>query len=386
MLNNLQLVATDSILKIGREYLQCKHPDKVDLAIGLYQDANGNVPILPSVKQAEQQLWQKQTSKRYTPSFADARYAQLLPKVLFGVDNAMQDFAIAATPGGCGALSLIGKILETANPNAHIWMSNPTWANHKALFSFKNWQQHQYSYLVNNSLDFAAMLSSLDATKAGDIILLQGFCHNPTGLDLSEQQVDTLVNFVRKRNLFAIVDCAYTGMAKSLAEDSYMARKFLAEVPECAVTISCSKIFSLYNDRTGMLLIKSGNKDVVQSQLNAIMRCNYSISPYHGAGVVAELLTTASLYEQWQAELEQMRTNIESSRDLLITTLAKHKIVIPHLKNCNGMFALLGLTIEQCRQLRAEKHIYLLDDSRINVIGVKVHNVEYIVEAIARVR
>jgi len=385
LLEQFNKIPADPILQIGIEYVQCQNSAKIDLAIGLYQNNKGEVTILDSVKQAEHRLWQKENSKRYVPSYCDERFIELLPKTLFGIDNILANYAAAATPGGCGALSIIGQVLASTNAQSTIWMSRPTWGNHKALFLASGLQQAEYCYLNNNRLDFEQMLSDISKAKAGDVVLLQCSSHNPSGVDLTEEQIDRVLEIVLQNQLFAIIDCAYIGFGKSIAADSSLARKSLERLPECAIAISCSKIFSLYNDRCGMLLFKSKNHDAVQSHLDAILRRNYSMAPYHGPGVVGELLEDATLTNQWLQELQLMAKSIQDGREILVREFNNRNLGFEHIADNVGMFSMLGLSASQSLQLREQYFIFLLNSSRINVNGVRADNVQYIVDSIAKV-
>ena len=385
LLNKLQRIPADPILSIGREFQLSQHPKKVDLAIGLYQDDLGDVTIFPSVKAAEKQLWDKETTKRYTPSFCDKRFIELLPKVLLGVDNILENFAVVATPGGCGALALAGQVLDSCDSQVKIWMSDPSWANHKPIFQFPGWEYGKIDYIKDGVLHFEGVLQSLDRAQADEVILLQASCHNPTGIDFEESQLQQLVDIIKSKRLFPIIDCAYIGMGESIERDSKLVRLILDQVPECAVTISCSKIFSLYNERTGILLFKTENNIAIQSHLNALLRRSYSISPYHGTGIVAELLTTEHLHKKWLQELSQATAHIQRARKLLISALADNGIDFSFMANNKGMFSMLGLSQKQCQTLRQQHQIYLLDDSRINVVGIREQNIEYVVKSIVKV-
>jgi aspartate/tyrosine/aromatic aminotransferase len=382
----------DAILKLIGEHKNDPRPEKVDLGVGVYRDALGNTPILRSVKKAEQWLVASQTSKSYLGSRGDAVYCDAIQKLVFGDAAGSDRITTIQTPGGSGALRVAAELVLRANPHATMWVSVPTWNNHVPLLGQAGINLREYAYYDSgsNSLHFGEMIDALEAANAGDMVLLHGCCHNPTGMDLSVEQWLLVADLVVRKNLIPFIDIAYQGFAADLDTDAYGVRLLFGLVPEVIVTHSCSKNFGLYRDRVGALSLVSGNADtakIIDSQALSVVRTMYSIPPDHGAAVVAKILNDAELRADWLAELDEMRRRMNDMRSLLVANL---KEVAPdsdfsHITRTTGMFCYLGVSAEQVARLKEDRGIYLVDSSRINVCGITEKNVQYLAESIASV-
>jgi len=383
----------DAILKLIAEYRDDPRDEKVDLGVGVYRNADGDTPILRSVKKAEHWLVGSQVSKSYLGSRGDAVFCDAIEKLVFG-DDAVNDERIATvqSPGGSGALRVAAELILRARPDAVMWISDPTWNNHVPLLGEAGVSLRPYPYYdqENNSLCFDAMLGALADAKPGDLILLHGCCHNPTGMDLSTEQWDRVAELVAERQLVPFIDIAYQGFAGGLDEDAYGVRAMYAQVPEMIVTQSCSKNFGLYRDRVGALSLISGNAGIaraVDSQVLSVVRTMYSLPPDHGGAVVSHILNDDALRSEWLQELADMRGRLRETRKLLVDALAKaapgHDF--SHIARTTGMFCYLGISAEQVARLKADRGVYLVDSSRINVCGITTGNVRYLAESIASV-
>lgn len=393
MFETLTPKPADAILKLIGEHLNDTREEKVDLGVGVYRDASGNTPILRAVKKAEQWLVANQTSKSYLGSRGDAVYCDAIQRLAFG-DAAGGDARIATvqTPGGSAALRVAAELVLRANPDTVMWVSDPTWNNHVPLLGEVGVNLRAYPYYDtgSNSIRFEAMMEALGDSAEGDLILLHGCCHNPTGMDLSAEQWQQVTDFVEARNLIPFIDIAYQGFASDIDDDAYGVRLMYERVPEMIITHSCSKNFGLYRDRVGALSIVARDEDTarnVDSQALFVVRTMYSLPPDHGAAVVSKILNDDELRADWLAELEGMRQRLKEMRVALVAAL---KDTAPghdfsHIERTTGMFCYLGVSPEQVAQLKKDRGIYLVDSSRINVCGITEGNARYLAESIASV-
>ena len=392
MFETLEPKPADAILKLIGEHQNDSRKEKVDLGVGVYRDADGATPIFRAVKKAEQWLVDNQDSKAYLGSRGDAVYCDAIRDLAFGDAAPTERMATIQTPGGSGSLRVAAELVLRANPKARMWVSDPTWNNHVPLLGGAGIELKPYPYYDSsaNRLRFDAMMATLEDSAAGDLLLLHGCCHNPTGMDLDDGQWDQVADFVEARSLVPFVDVAYQGFARGLADDNYGLRALVDRVPNMIVAHSCSKNFGLYRDRVGALFIIAANGDEARTTdsqaLNAI-RTMYSVPPDHGAAVVARILNTEDLRIDWQAELADMRGRLSGMRELLVETLADaapdHDF--SHITRTTGMFCYLGVNAEQVGRLKAERGVYLVDSGRINVCGITEGNVRYLAESIAAV-
>ncbi len=392
MFQTLEPKPADAILKLIAEHQTDTRADKVDLGVGVYRDADGKTPVLTSVKKAERWLVENQQSKSYLGSRGDVIYCDAIEALIFADRGDADRIATIQTPGGSGALRVAAELILRANPSARMWVSDPTWNNHVPLLGGAGLNLVEYPYydVQKNVLRFDAMMTALATAKAGDILLLHGCCHNPTGMDLSEDQWRDVAELVAARNLVPFVDMAYQGFSSGLDDDAFGVRHFIERVPEMIVAHSCSKNFGLYRDRAGAVSFIGPNASTtktVDSQALHIVRTMYSVPPDHGGAVVVRILNDAALCDEWLAELVAMRQRMVDMRGLLVAALADsapdHDF--SHIAATAGMFCYLGVTPAQVAKLKADHGVYLVDSSRINVCGITANNVDYLARAIAAV-
>jgi len=392
MFETIAAAPPDAILGLNEAFKSDASPHKINLGVGVFKDKNGITPVLKCVKAAEHRLLEQENSKAYLPITGHAEYGQHVPKLLFGdtIDHART--ATIQSPGGTGALRVAGDFIRTMLPGAKIWMSNPTWANHPNVFKAAGLEVQSYSYFEpeTSSLNFDAMLEDLKKVPAGDVVLLHGCCHNPTGVDPSLDQWKQVGEVLAQQGALPLVDFAYQGFADGLEADASGLRSLLSNHDELLVCSSFSKNFGLYRERVGALVALSKDADTaasVLSQIKRTVRTNYSNPPSHGASIVATVLNDAELTSQWHQELSDMRDRINGNRDLLVEKLAAAGIDkdFAFIQQQRGMFSFSGLTKQQVERLKEEFSIYIVGSGRINVAGVSESNVDYLCESIAKV-
>lgn len=395
MFGHLNVLAADPILGVMKAYRADEDPRKVDLGVGVYCDERGVTPILASVRQAEQAVLARQTTKTYVSPGGDPAFARLIEKLVFGAGHAAVTagrVATVQTPGGSGALRVAAELIRVAAPGAAVHVSSPTWANHTPLLTGAGLTLHDYPYFdtTTGGVQFDAMLGAIEQLPTGSVVLLHASCHNPTGADLSETQWRQLAEVFKRRGLQAFIDMAYQGLGVGLAEDAYGVRLFAAELPEVIVAVSCSKNFGLYRERAGALLVVSESAAVanaIGTHLVRIVRTLYSMPPDHGAAIVTEIIGTDALFAQWTAEVTAMRSRIVSLREAFNAKLAQAcpSRDFSFITRQRGMFSRLGVTVEQARELRNKHHIYMVEDGRINIAGLRAGNLDYVAGAVAEV-
>ena len=393
MFETLEPKPADAILKLIAEHRDDPRANKIDLGVGVYRDANGVTPILKTVKTAEQWLVDNQASKAYLGCAGDPEFYTAIQNLTFG-DGSEQSGRITTlqTPGGSAALRVAAGLILRATPDVTMWVSDPTWNNHVPLLGGAGVKLQPYPYYDNdqNCIRFDEMLAALGEAAAGDLVLLHGCCHNPTGMDLTVEQWQQLADVLEDRNLIPFIDFAYHGFAVDLDADAYPVRMMFARFAEMIVANSCSKNFGLYRDRVGSLSIVGASAEsaaIVDSQAQNIIRTLYSVPPDHGGAVVARILNDDDLRETWLVELAGMRQRLQSMRKLLVAALGKTapQHDFSHIERANGMFCYLGVSAEQVARLKKDYGIYLVDSSRINVCGITEGNVGYLAESIAAV-
>lgn len=392
MFETLTAAPPDAILGLNEAFKNDTSPNKINLGVGVFKNPAGVTPILNCVKEAERRLVEQEPSKAYLPINGHAEYGSHVPKLLFGdtIDHART--ATIQSPGGTGALRVAGDFVKKMFPGAKIWTSNPTWANHPNIFAAAGLEVATYGYFdaASNALNFDAMLADLKTVPAGDVVLLHGCCHNPTGVDPSLEQWKQVSEVLAERKALPLVDFAYQGFADGLEEDAAGLRSLLEHHKELLVCSSFSKNFGLYRERVGALVTLSETPETsatVMSQLKKVVRTNYSNPPAHGANIVATVLNDAELTAQWHQELAEMRSRISGMRDLLVNGLAAAGIDqdFSFITRQRGMFSFSGLSKEQVERLKAEHSIYIVGSGRINVAGISENNVDYLCKAIAEV-
>ncbi len=383
----------DPILALMERYRADSHPHKLDLGIGVYTDEHGVTPVFPSVLEGEKRVLAKQTTKTYVGIAGDPTFCDLHQALTFGEDHpARRDGRLRTiqTPGGSGGLRVAAELLNRAAHPPTVWLSTPTWANHVPLLSSVGVQLRKYRYYdeTSHGVDFEGMLEDLEEAKAGDLLLLHGCCHNPTGADLTPAQWEQLTDLALARDLVPFVDLAYQGFGRDVDGDVVGVRAMAARVPEMLVVASCSKTFSLYRERTGSLTVvsrDSATADVVASNMSAVARSMYSMPPHHGAGIVAEVLVDEQLQSQWRGELSAVCERVAGLRSTLADALNKH---IPgrdfgFLTQQTGMFSLLGVPRPVIDRLIEQHHIYIVGSGRMNMAGLPAQRVDELAAAVA---
>lgn len=395
MFETLKALNPDPILGLMAAFRQDSNPRKIDLGVGVYKDEAGHTPIMECVKRADALHHAAETSKTYVGPTGDLEFNQQIQSLIFDPEHPAikaNRVRTVQAPGGCGALRVGAELINRARPGAALWVSDPTWANHVPLLGDAGLEIKIYPYYdaASQGLKVDAMLTAFSQMKAGDLVLLHGCCHNPCGVDLSEQQWDAVATIAVQRGFTPFVDLAYLGLGLGLKEDSYGVRKLAATVPELIVASSCSKNFGLYRERVGALSIVSSTvaeADIVYGQMQNVARGIYSMPPNYGGALVGRILADPALRQDWDAELTEMRDRINSLRSALALKFqtrlnSKRFDFIPHQR---GIFSFLGLSKEQVQRLRDQYSIYLVDSSRINVAGINKQNIDYFCEAVGAV-
>ena len=395
MFENVQTAPPDAILGLTEAFKADTNPDKINLSVGVYQDADGKTPIFEVVKAAEKKRVEEESSKAYMPMTGDPAYGKLVQQLMLGEDHPIIGAGRACTahcPGGTGALRVAGDYLHKLHSSAKIWLSDPTWANHGGIFAAAGMESAQYAYRdpKTNGLDFGAMIGSLKKIPAGDVVLLHGCCHNPTGIDPTPEQWSEIGDVIKAGGVLPLVDFAYQGLADGLEEDPSGLRKLCEKVDELIVSSSFSKNFGLYRERTGAITMVGADAEQtarVLSQLKLVIRTNYSNPPAHGAVIVVNVLSNPSLKAAWEKEVAVMRDRINGMRRLLVDTLKAKGVSqdFSFIPKQRGMFSFSGLTAEQVDQLREKYSIYIVRSGRINVAGMNEKNMDRLCEAIKSV-
>ncbi|MBW1253444.1 amino acid aminotransferase [Pantoea allii] len=395
MFESISAAPADPILGLADLYRADDRPNKINLGIGVYKDETGKTPVLTSVKKAEQYLLENETSKNYLSIDGLPDFAHCTQELLFGKGNALIASGrarTAQTPGGTGALRVAADFLSTQTAVKRVWVSNPSWPNHKNVFNAAGLEVCEYQYYdaANHTLDFDGMLASLKEVKAGDVVLFHGCCHNPTGIDPTAEQWQQLAQLSQANGWLPLFDFAYQGFARGLEEDAEGLRIFAASHQELIVASSYSKNFGLYNERVGAITLVAGDAATVEtafSQVKYTIRANYSNPPSHGAAVVATILGNDALRTIWQQELSDMRQRIQRMRQLFVNTLADKGAQqdFSFIIKQNGMFSFSGLTKDQVIRLREEFGVYAVNSGRVNVAGMTPDNMSALCEAIVAV-
>jgi len=382
----------DAILGLIAEHRDDPRPNKIDLGVGVYRNAAGETPVLNTVKKAEHRLVGTQSSKTYIGTAGDATFNAAMQAMAFADAVSVDRLVTIQTPGGSGSLRVAAAVLIRAREGATVWASEPTWANHVPLLGSAGLQLKPYPYYdtQNHVLNIDAMLDALRAAPKGDVVLLHACCHNPSGLDPSEQEWQAITDIIVERELLPFVDSAYQGFARGVEDDAFAIRHMAARVPEMIVSTSCSKNFGLYRDRVGTLSFLSADaatQAIVSSQANNCVRTLYSVPPDHGAAVVSTILHDSELHAEWLDEVNDMRARLQGMRALLNDALIEKtpNNDFSHLVRANGMFCFLGISAEQVAKLKQDFGIYMVDSSRINVAGITAENVGYLSDSIAAV-
>lgn len=395
MFERIEPAPSDPILGLTEAFKADPNPKKINLSVGVYQDGSGKTPILESVRQAGKLVLERQKTMSYLPIPGSPAYAAAVQRLMFGEGHEVEASGRAATshtPGGTGALRVAADLIHQQMPKATVWMTQPTWPNHPQIFAAAGVPTKTFPYFdaKTNALAFEAALDAIKMIPAGDVVLLHGCCHNPTGIDPTPEQWKKLADAVYGAGLLPLLDFAYQGFADGIAEDAAGLNAFARPGAELIVCSSFSKNFGLYCERVGALTVVATEKtgaETVQSQVKTCIRANYSNPPAHGAELVTTVLGEPALRKQWEGEVAQMRDRINGMRQLLVTTLQAKGVPGDYsfITRQRGMFSFSGLTPEHVKALKEKYAIYIVGSGRINVAGITNDNVGPLCEAIADV-
>ena len=392
MFQTLKAQPADKILSLMQTYKVDPRDTKIDLGVGVYKDASGNTPVMRAVKEAERRLVAEQTTKAYTGLAGDPAYAQALSSLILGDAHPGDRLAAVATPGGTGAIRQALEMVKLAAPDATVWISNPTWPNHPSIIKFLGMKMREYRYFdeATRGVDFDGLIADLGTVAPGDVVLLHGCCHNPTGANPTAEQWDRIIAVLQDRKAVPLVDIAYQGFGDGLDADAQATRKVAAAFPNLMIAGSCSKNFGIYRERTGILMGIARDAEeakLTQANLNFLNRQNYSFPPDHGARVVTTILTDPALRADWEAELEETRNTMLTLRRALADELRRltNDNRFDFIADHRGMFSRLGTTEDKVETLRADHGIYMVSDSRMNIAGLNAATVPILAQAIADV-
>lgn len=392
MLERLMPAKADPILGLGKLFAADMRENKIDLGVGVYKDALGSTPIMTAVKKAEARLYDTQTSKAYKALAGDEVFRDEMRKLVLADSVASDRVATLQTPGGTGALHQLFEAMKLVNPDATIWVSDPSWPSHVAMAKHLGFKSQNYDYFdtETSTVNFDGMMASLKSMKADDMLVLHGCCHNPTGANLTASQWDGVTERVLEKGVMPLIDIAYQGFGDGLDEDAAHLRAMAERMPEMMVATSCSKNFGLYRDRVGCAMMIAKDADtamVTQGNLATLNRMNYSFAPDHGAALVATILSDAALRAEWEAELEDMRLAMLTVREELAEALRQqcNSDHFDFIREHRGMFSRLGLSPEQVEVLRIKYGMYVVGDSRINIPGLAGGRVAPFAKAVSMV-
>lgn len=378
----------DGILGLVAAYRADPRPDKIDLGVGVYKNADGVTPIMGAVKKAEQMLWGSEATKAYTALAGDPAYLDAMTGLVLGGAVARGQVSALATPGGTGALRQGFELVKMARPDARFWISDPTWPNHPTMLAHLGIEVCKYRYFdaETRAVSFDAMMADLAGIGPGDVVLVHGCCHNPTGANLNPGQWQDLIAHLQATGAVPLVDIAYQGFGDGLDEDGAATRALASALPETIIAASCSKNFGIYRERAGILMVVTGEdrKSVTQGILGYLNRQNYSFPPDHGARLVSMILTDDALRADWTSELEAVRLSMLDLRRTLADALrdATGSDRFGFLAEHRGMFSRLGIAPEKVATLKEDHGIYMVGDSRINIAGLNKATIQILAKAI----
>lgn len=395
MFEHLKAIPPDPILGLIAAYAADPNPKKIDLGIGVYRDESGNTPMLNCVVKAEKILLDTQTTKTYLGPPGVVGFNRAIGNILLGEDNELFKqgrVRTVQTPGGTGALRVAADLVKVARPETAIWASDPTWANHLALFPGAGVAMHSYPYFdaQNSSLRFNDMIEALQQRNPGDAVLFHACCHNPCGVSPDPEQWQLIADIAGERGFTPIIDIAYMGFERGVEEDCLAIRLFAEKCPEVIIASSCSKNFAMYRERVGAITIIARDAEkaaAVESVIHNVTRKNYSMPPAHGPAVIDIILHSDELKAQWLSELAGMRDRINTLRKTLAEKIAASGIDrdFSFIQRQSGMFSFMGLTVAQVQRLRDEFAIYTVNSSRVNVASFNASNMDYFIDALATV-
>ena len=389
MFQSLKEQPADKILALMQKYKEDPRDSIIDLGVGVYKNAEGLTPVMRAVKTAEQQLWERETTKSYVGLVGDPQFSDVMVDLVLSDSVARGNVAAAATPGGTGAVRQAFELLKMANPDVRVFVSDPTWPNHLSILKYLDLPVVPYRYFDSETrgVDFAGMMEDLADARSGDVILLHGCCHNPTGANLNMSQWQEVVDFLNTSGATPMIDIAYQGFGDGLQEDAAGTRLVASSVPETVIAASCSKNFGIYRERTGLLMVVSQDataKGLNQSTLAFLNRQNFSFPPDHGARLVTMVLSDPALRADWAAELEEVRLGMLDLRTQLASELQRlsGSDRFGFLAQHRGMFSRLGASAEHVEKLRADHAVYMVGDSRMNIAGLNSATVPILAQAI----
>ena len=389
MFEHLKAQDPDKILMLMKQFADDPRETKVDLGVGVYKDSSGSTPIMAAVKEAEHQLWAQQTTKTYVGLTGDPAFADAMVSLVLGDAVPRDNVAASATPGGTGAVRQAFEMIQMANPKARVFVSDPTWPNHVSMLDYLGVEHVPYRYFDSQTrgLDFNGMIEDLGRAHIGDVVLLHGCCHNPTGANLNAVEWQAVIDVLLATGAVPMIDIAYQGFGDGLNEDALATRAIAASVPECLIAASCSKNFGIYRERTGILMAVSQaarQQGLNLDTLAALNRMAYSFPPDHGARLVTMILNDSNLRANWEQELEAVRLGMLDLRKALADELQRvsGSDRFGFLAQHRGMFSRLGATPEQVDKMRSEHGIYMVGDSRMNIAGLNTQSIPVLAKAI----
>ena len=389
MFSALKEQPADKILALMQLFKDDPRKQKIDLGVGVYKNAQGHTPIMGAIKKAEKKLWDLQETKTYVGLVGDAAFSDAMIDLLLRDNLDRGSIASAATPGGTGAVRQAFDLVQMANPSARVFVSQPTWPNHLSILKHIGLETLEYRYFDETirGVDHAGMMEDIAHAKAGDIVLLHGCCHNPTGASLNMPQWGQVIDILIKTGATPMIDIAYQGFGDGLEEDAAPTRLVAKSVPECIIAASCSKNFGIYRERTGIILLTAQDqslKRINQGTLAYLNRQNFSFPPDHGARLVTMILNDSELRADWQNELEDVRISMLSLRQQLAKALktASGSDHFGFLADHRGMFSRIGATPEKVDMLREKHGVYMVGDSRINIAGLNAQTIPILANAI----
>ena len=389
MFQTLKAQPADKILSLMQTYKVDPRDTKIDLGVGVYKDASGNTPVMRAVKEAERRLVAEQTTKAYVGLAGDPAFSDAMIDLVLGDTLPRDRIAAIATPGGTGAIRQALEMVKLAAPDATVWISNPTWPNHPSIIKFLGMKMREYRYFdeATRGVDFDGLIADLGTVAPGDVVLLHGCCHNPTGANPTAEQWDRIIAVLQDRKAVPLVDIAYQGFGDGLDADAQATRKVAAAFPNLMIAGSCSKNFGIYRERTGILMGIARDAEeakLTQANLNFLNRQNYSFPPDHGARVVTTILTDPALRADWEAELEETRNTMLTLRRALADELRRltNDNRFDFIADHRGMFSRLGTSEDKVEKLRADNGIYMVSDSRMNIAGLNADTVPILARAI----
>ena len=389
MFGNLQPQAPDKILALMGEFRADTRQGKIDLGVGVYKDPTGLTPVMRAVKEAERRIWETETTKAYTALTGEPAYLQALSSMVLADARDDARTAMLSTVGGTGAIRQAFEMARIGNPDLTVHVSDPTWPNHVSMLKFMGVPYVEYRYFdaETRGVDFEGMKADIARAKKGDLVLLHGCCHNPTGANLTLDQWAEIVAILDRTGAVPLVDLAYQGFGDGLEEDAAGTRLIVRSLPDALVAASCSKNFGIYRERTGLLMVQvadAAQKDLAQGALAFLGRQTYSFPPDHGARIVQTILDDAALAADWKAELEEVRLGMLGLRQQLAAELRSltGSDRFDFIERHRGMFSRLGATPEQVRRIKEDNAIYMVGDSRLNIAGLNRDSVPILARAI----